>query len=112
VKTLAAMLALLALLMLAGAAWAEEPKPIAKADALEVEKWGLEVKLAQTQLEVLQRTLTNLQWEAQEVKRRLDAAAKARDETIDRLRAAAGLDKTDGWVPDVGALKWVKPEKK
>lgn len=85
----------------------ETPPTLAKMDALEIEKWGLEVRLAQTQLEVLQRAAANLQWEAGEIKRRLEAAGRARDETIARAAAAAKVDPRV-YRPDVESLTWVK----
>jgi Lhr-like helicase len=79
---------------------------IEETDALRIEKAGLDVQLAQTQMLVLEKTLANLQWEAAEIKRRLDAAARLRDEEIARVAKKAGVDPV-ACKPDVEAKTWV-----
>jgi len=79
---------------------------IEEVDALKMEKAALDVQLAQTQMQVLEKTLTNLQWEAADVRRRLEAATRARDEEIARLAKKAGVDPAL-CKPDVTARTWV-----
>ena len=72
------------------------------------EKWGLEVQLAQSQMQILEKAVLLARWEAAQISKRLEAAVKARDEAIRAAAERSKVDLKDGYRPDVGNGTWRK----